>query len=270
MSNIKTKRVLVTPDLATKWLEKNTRNRPLQDKRVLEIAGWMTRDEWQVTTDAIGFDENGDLINGQHRLNALLKVNKPFEFIVTRGLNPDSFNVIDTVKVRSAADILGVNDFGCSLIKAGISKFIITFKKGVYSMNTITQGNRKLSNQEILDFSIDNRSKLDKSGEIARRTTTKFRGMEPRFIGGLYWLFSEKDEDMAETFFKYYEDGVGLTANDPILILRQQLIKNIGATRKVSSHTKLAWAVLAWNHIRSAKKIKMLKWSESDPFPKII
>lgn len=60
----------ITPAMADKYLSTMTRNRKLRDSAVVRFCHIIERGEWRLTTDAIGFDSNGHLINGQHRLTA--------------------------------------------------------------------------------------------------------------------------------------------------------------------------------------------------------
>jgi hypothetical protein len=49
----------VSPDLAAKWLEHNTRNRKLRQSVVNKYAADMREGRWLLTGDAIAFDKNG-------------------------------------------------------------------------------------------------------------------------------------------------------------------------------------------------------------------
>lgn len=267
-NGVRTKVMTIDADHAKKMLEKNTCNRRLSNDRVVEIMGWIRKGQWRLTTDAIGFSSDGNLINGQHRLHAIVKTGKPVDLLVATGLEPDAFNVIDTVKVRSAADVLGVNDYASPAIKSAIIRFVMTWQKQKYAALTVS-GYRP-TNQEVLDFADRNRDKINAACTVAQQTTSKFRGLSARYIGGLYWVFADLDKDSAETFFKYFQDGVGLTPNDPILVLRQKLIGNLAAYTKAPIPALLAWTIIAWNHTRSGKKIKIIRWTENDEFPKPI
>ena len=65
--------MLVTPELAKKWLEKNTNNRKIRLKVVDSYARDMVNGRWTLNNDAITFDKDDVLTNGQHRLLAIIK-----------------------------------------------------------------------------------------------------------------------------------------------------------------------------------------------------
>jgi len=61
----------VSPDMALKWLEGNTHNRPINQAHVNRLAKEITAGRWQLTHQGIAFDTKGILIDGQHRLWAI-------------------------------------------------------------------------------------------------------------------------------------------------------------------------------------------------------
>jgi len=75
---------------------------------VKEYVSAMIEGEWLYNGEAIKFDRDGRLVDGQHRLEAVVKANKPIAFLVIRGLDPEVFKTIDTGKKRSAGDVLAI------------------------------------------------------------------------------------------------------------------------------------------------------------------
>lgn len=117
MSTIRKVKIMeVTPEVATRWLEKNTHNREVRENKAKEFADAISCGKWQLTTDAIAFcrPHNGadgvkheeTLINGQHRLWAVVLANKPAMFTVWWGCEPEEFGVIDQGVPRTQGDIL--------------------------------------------------------------------------------------------------------------------------------------------------------------------
>ncbi len=72
----------VTPRRAAEYLERNTANRPLSKRTVREFAEAMRRGEWRVTHQGIAFDTEGALVDGQHRLAAIIEADLPVETTV--------------------------------------------------------------------------------------------------------------------------------------------------------------------------------------------
>jgi hypothetical protein len=77
--------MVVTPELAAQWLEGKAPNRDIRTTVVLRYASAMNQGLWVLSPDPIVFDEDDQLINGQHRLWASVESGKSFEALVTRG-----------------------------------------------------------------------------------------------------------------------------------------------------------------------------------------
>lgn len=106
------RRVLVTPKMAEEWLQHNRAdvNRKFRPVWCRYLAAQMGGDRWEVTTDAIGFRaSDGTLINGQHRLHAVIEHGKPVEMLVVWGLSDNAFSLIDRGMMRSMSDVLHVS-----------------------------------------------------------------------------------------------------------------------------------------------------------------
>ena len=72
------KLVTVTPDMAFEMLEKNTRNRKVDEKRVRQYAKDMKSSRWALNGSTIVIAEDGTLLDGQHRLWPSSKRTSPF------------------------------------------------------------------------------------------------------------------------------------------------------------------------------------------------
>src|SRR6185503_17546608 len=68
----------------------------------------MRRGEWMVTHQGIAFDTRGVLVDGQHRLAAIIEADVPVELTVFTDVGEGTFDVLDIGKRRSAADVLAI------------------------------------------------------------------------------------------------------------------------------------------------------------------
>jgi len=94
--------MFVGPDQAVKWLEANTRNRPLDQKHVDYLAAEMKAGRWKLTHVGIAFDVNGILQDGQHRLWAIMMSGCTVEMSVTFNTAEDCIEYVDGGKKRMA------------------------------------------------------------------------------------------------------------------------------------------------------------------------
>lgn len=114
MSKIVARMETITPETAVKYLEKNKRNRPHREAVSDKYSVMMKGNQWVPTHQGIAFDEEGWLLDGQHRLQAIIKAGMPVTIMVTRGVTAsidngievNAMDVIDAGKPRSVGDQL--------------------------------------------------------------------------------------------------------------------------------------------------------------------
>lgn len=97
----------VTPEQAKQWLDvDNSRNRKIRDSRVSYLSDEITTGRFHLTHMGIAFDPKGNLLDGQHRLAAIVKAGVPIEIVVARNVAPESYIAMDRGSIRSIADVL--------------------------------------------------------------------------------------------------------------------------------------------------------------------
>lgn len=114
--NANTKLETITPDKAASYLEHNKRNRKLNQETVRLYANDMRNGNWLLNHQGIAFDDNGNLVDGQHRLEAIILSKSSVSMFVTRGLSSEQrngvvVNIMDTVdrgRVRGIGQQLGL------------------------------------------------------------------------------------------------------------------------------------------------------------------
>lgn len=137
-----TEYISITPQMAREWLKTNTSNRNLSEAVVDAYANDMRAGAWKLTHQGIGFDALGNLLDGQHRLHAIIKVNFPVVMAVTRGLAASARDVVDAQKPRTVADQLALVDGVPSANKyAGACRAILEIDQGrqiyKYTLNDV-------------------------------------------------------------------------------------------------------------------------------------
>lgn len=94
----------ISPETAKSYLLTQENNRDINDRRVADYANRMRRGEWKIG-QPITFDESDHLIDGQHRLRAIIRFGKPVEIVTVRGIPSDSRAVFDIGQQRTTAQI---------------------------------------------------------------------------------------------------------------------------------------------------------------------
>lgn len=255
----------ITPELAASYLEKNNKNRKLTPSWVEYYCNQMKSNQWQPTGDTIKLSTNKDLLDGQHRLKAIIMYGKPVDMFVAEGLEPESFDVLDTGKSRTAGDVLSV--FGVEKANniASIVRFIIHFKKGMFS-----EGYHKIdaaTHHDIAQF-VKVHPNLNEVLDFCHNIYRDFRYIPTSVLGGLYFLFAEKNQEKVDLFFQQYRTGIDLKKNDPAYVLRDRLIRDQVNKTKFSRRQKVALFIMCWNAFIQGKEMHFVKFPEK--FPEII
>lgn len=154
-TNLTVEMVLITPEVASNYLRFNNKNRVVSNGNSIFLAKEMKANRFLENGESIVFDYNGDLKDGQHRLNAIVKSGKSYFIPVVRGVNPNVMATIDTGKNRSASDVLHLNGFKNA---NRLSTFVALINNYYYrkSKNKENKEGKVLSNQQVLDFCKEN------------------------------------------------------------------------------------------------------------------
>lgn len=96
----------ITPEIAQVWLEKNTNNRAIRQMVVDRYADEMRSGAWKLNAETIKFSRDGTLLDGQHRLWAVVESKVTIQSFVARGISADALQTIDSGIARRLSDKL--------------------------------------------------------------------------------------------------------------------------------------------------------------------
>jgi hypothetical protein len=100
--------VEVTPLMASKMLQRNSRNRNISYRLVDSYASDMKAGRWHLTHQGIAIYEDGEIADGQHRLSAIVKSGCAIDVMLTTGVTRTASLGIDTNRPRSPADVIRI------------------------------------------------------------------------------------------------------------------------------------------------------------------
>jgi len=138
---------LVTPQLAAELLCLNMENnRRIDEARVKQWANIMRQGDWAYS-DPIKFSDDGKMIDGQHRLSAVIKVGEaqPFAFLI--GYDKKSAETLDQGKKRTAKDIANIRGLNIGHRQIAVMRMLTLLHHG-YSPNAGTYLN--FTNSQIV------------------------------------------------------------------------------------------------------------------------
>jgi len=268
-TSMRPRRMMITPEVAASWLNRNVKNRPLSQDHVLFLAGVIERDEWIENGESIKFDVHGNLLDGQHRLEAVILADKPIVTLVVFGLQPEVFGTLDLHKKRSTSNYLALSgEHNCTSLAATLR----LFQRCQAGMIMHNNERYQTSNQQLLGILNQHPGIRDSVDYVAN--TKMMRNLMPASAAGfLHYRFGQKDRKDCRQFFEALVSGAGLDEQSPIYRLRERLLTNRTNKAKLPLTEILAITIKAWNLFRAGKKCQVLVWRRGglvqEPFPEI-
>lgn len=268
---MKYERKLITPAIATQMLQANTKNRNVRRAVVLRYYNDMVSDKWKEDTgEPIKISKTNTLLDGQHRLIALIKANKSFYFLVITDLEDEIFDVLDTGSIRSAGDVFNINGIKNANSLPAMIQHYESLKNGKSSSKTHI--NLRLTNAELLSAVGD---RLEYWQTTFKKSMVWYNDfshiLSPQIIGGTYSYFYDINATDAADFFDQLCTGTSIE-NETINNLRNRLIADkIANVKKMPQSVKVALIIKTWNFYRSKVTAKVLKYAaDAEKFPTAI
>lgn len=252
---------LVTPKMAQEFLIKNIANRTINQAIVKAYAEELSKGSFITNGDSIRFDINGTLIDGQHRLLAIIMSGVSANILIVYGLPVEAFKTIDCGKKRSAADVLKIEGVENSTnISAGIRKYL-ALKDGTFTRKPLIS-NLDIS-QEYDDHSYLYQNIFSDSNKFYKDT---YRIISPSDYVAFYRYFQLKySNETIDSFFEKIKNKEGICG-----LLFDKLMVEIVSKRVLRGGEKTALIIKAFIYHATGKGIKRLQHSKDEKFPTIL
>lgn len=254
--------MLVTPDLAEQWLGKNVGNRRVRKAILNRYSRDIAAGRWRENGSSVVRARNGNLLDGQHRLHAIVQTGEPAWLLVVQNVDDVAQPTIDDGAKRTTADRLTFRDEVNSHTTAAVLRRVMMWEAG----KAFNSGAYQPTSQEQLEF-------LDGHGDRLRAAVNaavyykKRKLLPPSIIGLCWYVFSGLDADGAQEFFDRLDDGANLAYNHPITVLRNKLIDLTREPGRVPEDTLLHYVVKTWNLYRAKKPAQVLRIGKTEQFP---
>jgi len=257
--------VTVTPEMAMSLLDANTNNRPLNQQHVNRIANQIIGGKWKFNGDSIKLAKNNDILDGQHRLWAVVEAKQPIETVIVRDLESDAFATIDTLrKPRSGADVLSMHGVTHHrvIISTSLQWLIRWQRKTIENFRAPVN---RVENSDIEQAFTDNPGIMR-----AAERASKCRGLTSAgMIAFFYFILTNRNPDLAERMIHTLENPAGVGVNDPFFRLRAYLTN----TQHKEPLVTIANMIKAANAAYEGRELRILKWanqgSSPEPFPRL-
>ena len=249
----------ISPEVAESMLSENSRNRKIDKYRVALYATQMQEGKWRLNGEPIILSESGSLLNGQHRLSAVIASGVTIKSLVVNGIPDSDFDTIDQGKPRTNGDIFSIAGMTNAHDKSSIVGQYMFIERlaglGYYKP-------KKIPAHDLLDFYYKNKELVEEAVNISEAISKKIKFSQTR-IGGMYIYLSSYGD--VKEFFGIMHKPDNVPYKHPANILRDSL-------RNVKSHHTdyskfYTYFISAWNHYVDGNEISMLRYSSESALP---
>lgn len=254
--------ITVTPALAKEWLDRNVHNRPIRKNKVVNYARDMRAGNWALNGEAVKFAVDGVLLDGQHRLHAVVAADVPVQMLVVSGLANDTQTTMDSGVKRTTGDALGLDGQKNAQMLAAILKKAWMWEQGDHKFSA----NYNPTTAECTAL-LRQHPEIHRSVEVAMHVRSTFRAMPPSVTGVGHYILNRVSADDAPWFFARVADGAVSEPGHPVLALRTRVTNEALSGAVVHQHQRLAYLIRAWNAVRDGRSLARIQQGPKDPMP---
>lgn len=254
--------VTVSPELAKEWLDRNVHNRPVRKNKVDGYARDMKAGKWALNGEAVKFGIDGVLLDGQHRLHAIVAAGVPVQMLVVVGLANETQVTMDSGAKRTTGDAFSLEGKKNAQNLAAILKKIWMWQRGDHKfaasiLPTTAECAELLAKHPEIHHSV----------EVATHVRSTFRPLPPSIVGTAHFVLSRINAEEADHFFARVSDGAGLAPGHPILTLRSRVTNETLAGASVHAYQRMAYLIRTWNAVRDGRTLARIQQGPKDPMP---
>jgi hypothetical protein len=235
----------------------NIGNRKVSRERVATYLRDMNSGSWEFNGDAIRLDENGVLIDGQHRMTAVAQSGMACEFLVIKGVKSATKHTIDSGKSRTGGDALSIQAgvaFGTSHTLSGALTMFEKYKKSGFGG---AGGGNRLTTSQILNAYDERRDLVELASSMMKEISPATGSLLPKAeVLFLFMVFCELDEQDAATYMSRILTGGDISADSIEMHIRAIMLNNKMKLSKLSKASLINSILKCWNVARRGGQIK--------------
>lgn len=245
--------ISITPEVAARWLKFNVKNRNIRRQDVDRYKRDMASGSWHLDGSPIRFAQDGALLDGQHRLTAIVESGVTVTMLVVRGIVADAQTVMDTGRRRTAADALAINGHKNYSTLAAVALLALSVEAGQIDSRY------EASHEEILNY-IDANPGIVDSVETVKPYCRK-TDCPPSVVAYTHWVLSRLSPTMATDFWQSASEKVGLSEGDPVIALTNRFAESRRNRERLPKRVYLSLIFRAWNARRAGKTMRFIRIS---------
>ncbi len=259
---------LVTPENAADALRTSKGNRSLRPTAIAQMASQMQKGEWALTGEPIIFSLDGSLIDGHHRLTAVVLSGVSILSIVVEGIPQGAFAYIDIGIIRTPGDIFGLAGIVDANNSAAAVRSMLEYRAAVGSISiSALQGAKNPSKAHLMELWMKDQEQWQEAASLAGRIYKALHASRA-MMTGMVFLFLSVDSKMARAFCEDVISGAELVEGNPALTFRNNLMRASNTKMAESNRRSLMVKFCqCWNAYRKGQKLMVTRHNEAQPIP---
>lgn len=271
----------ITPEKATEALKKNDINRPMRTRTVSRFATDMVTGDWELNGEPIIFAEDGTLLDGQHRLRAVIAAEVPVQMLVVRGIPKEAFESLGQGRPRNLRDVLAIKGEENSDVLATAARLVAWWEAG-YNAQVMGQGTGGQQNKRgpkpdplslvtnaALSEVVERFPQLRESSKFAHSNRLMFRHLAaPTVVAGIHCIqiMTAADKGPGQFWMDVAGQDIGsLPYGAPQIALRNCLLRNVNKGHGWRQRQMLLAAIVrAWNHHCEGNEVQTIRLQAGD------
>lgn len=264
----------MTPAWAKDLLDRNTSNRVVNWGRVAGIAKDMENGTFLLTHQGIAVGSNGVLLDGQHRLLAILRSGKSVKMLLSENCDPQTFKVLDTGVKRTCGQVMQIKDVPNAHNTAATCRILMCYQ----SMPDLVWSGpaARYSNNDVYSWYEERALDVDEAVREGTANYKKFPLIKATSLSAFVYLARAAgwDFESVARFMTQLCVGVELEIDNPVFSLRRALINK--SVELLSSHTAksgqamVASLIVVFNWWAEGKRVRLFRLPALLPMPKVV
>jgi len=267
---IKSKIKKITPEYAKKLLEATEAagitNRKVNQRTVDMYAKALREGKWKLNGEDIKLDEEGYVLDGQHRLLACIKAGVPMNTCFKTGVPRDSFDTIDCGRIRNGNQVLQMSDVPYYTV---VNSIIIGIRE--YSTyGHMDTKEKRLAPYELLEEYNKRPDDYQEAAQFAMKCVWETHLMTPKLVGTLYFHLVHNVKANKAKVEEFLSSITSFkTADDPIAE-KMRLWLNRSHHIKVRERLRIAYIIKSWNAYITGDKAPRFGEHDDENMPTFI
>jgi hypothetical protein len=251
---LETRQETITPQKAYQYLETMDGNRAVRQSKVDQYEQMMRRGLWRLTHQGIAFHKDGRLVDGQHRLWALIAAGLTIKMMVSYGLTDEDVLALDGGLARDYADNAHYQGWDGDRMVQPILKWLV---------QGTAERSHPVPSAIVHKWYEFHQKAVEYAMEVQRTARPNKKRLTAPACAGIAKAFYEVDKELLDRFFETLRTGqLQFETDSAATVFRDAMLSGrLGGP--ADQHFKIQGAIRAFSERRS---IKTLQRPEQDCF----